>query len=341
LNPVAAFETLADLSIAGEQLTREQAREVLNAPDDDMLALLNAAYRVRRTFVGNTVQIHLLMNAKSGACQEDCGYCSQSKISTAEIPIYPLVDEEELLEGARQAKAAKAKRFCAVIATRGPSWPDVKRISTAVERIKREVDISVCVSVGLLSEEKAVALKQSGVDRLNHNLNTSKNFYSQICTTHSYEDRLQTLDAAKSAGLDLCTGAIFGMGESPDDIIDVLTELRELDVQSIPVNFLIPIDGTPLQNMRYLKPYDCLRILCLARFLNPKQELRVAGGREVHLRALQPLSLYPANSIFVEGYLTTKGQDAGEAWQMIADMGFEIEDHRAEDTPQLAETTAP
>ena len=326
-----SYATFAVQSIAGDRLSREQCLAVLNAPDEDILELLNAAYRVRRTFCGNTVHLHLLMNAKSGACQEDCGYCSQSKISTADIDVYPLVDEEQMLEGARRAKAAKARRFCVVIATRGPSWPDVRRLSKAVERIRSEVEISVCVSVGLLSEEKARALKEAGVERLNHNLNTSASFYSQICTTHSYEDRLETLGAAKRAGLSLCSGAIFGMGESQDDIVDLLLELRDLDVQSIPVNFLIPIPGTPLQNVNYLQPYDCLRILCLARFLNPRQEIRVSGGRELQLRSLQPLSLFPANSIFVGGYLTTPGQEPEAAWQMIRDLGFEIEEHVPEE----------
>ena len=328
-----SYAELAAIAIAGETLTRDQCREVLEAPDAEILALLQASYEVRKTFVGNSVHLHVLMNAKSGACQEDCGYCSQSKVSSTDIPVYPLVDEEQMLEGARQAKAAKAKRFCMVIATRGPSWPDVERISAAVRRIKQEVDIGICVSVGLLNEDKAQALHDAGVEQLNHNLNTSESYYSEICTTHTYEDRMQTLQAARNAGLNLCTGAIFGMGERQDDIIDLLLELRGLDVQSIPINFLIPIEGTPLQESNYLSPQDCLRILCLARFLNPRQEIRVSGGREFHLRSLQPLSLYPANSIFVDGYLTEPGQPAGDAWRMIRDMGFEIEEH-VEGEPQ-------
>ena len=321
------YAAFAERAIAGECLSREQCLEVLNAPDADMLDLLSAAYRVRRTFCGNTVHLHMLMNAKSGACQEDCGYCSQSKSSTADIDIYPFVDEEQMLDGARRAREAKAARFCIVIATRGPSWPDVQRLSSAVRRIGEEVGIPVCVSVGLLTAEKARALKEAGVDRLNHNLNTSERFYPEICSTHSYEDRMETLTAASGAGLDLCSGALFGMGESHDDIIDLFLELRGLEVRSIPVNFLHPIEGTPLEGVSYLTPHDCLRILCLARFLNPQREIRVAGGRELHLRSLQGLSLYPANSIFVDGYLTTPGQSAEAAWQMIRDMGFEIEQH--------------
>ena len=288
---------------------------------------------MRRARWGNRVQLHMLMNAKSGACQEDCGYCSQSRISSAAIDVYPLVDDAAMLEGARRAQAAKAGRFCLVIATRGPSWPDVRRLSSAVTRIRAEVDIPVCVSTGLLDEPKARALAEAGVSRLNHNLNTSERFYPEIASTHSYEDRMATLAAARAAGIALCSGALFGMGETHDDVIDVIEELRALAVESLPVNFLHPIAGTPLAGMDELRPTDCLRILCLARLLHPRAEIRVAGGRELHLRALQPLALYPANSIFVEGYLTTPGQSASAAWRMIEDLGFAIEEHFDEFDP--------
>jgi biotin synthase len=224
-----------------------------------------------------------------------------------------------------KAKQAKAKRFCIVISGRGATRREVDYLAAAIRKIREAVDINICCCVGLLTEEKAKILKQAGVEQLNHNLNTSERFYPQICSTHTYQDRMETLLAARKAGLNLCTGAIFGMGESRDDIIDVLLALRELNPQSIPINFLHPIQGTPLQDIYYLTPYQCLRILCLARFLNPKQEIRVSGGRELHLRSLQAMSLYPANSIFADGYLTTPGQRTKEAWQMIRDLGFEVE----------------
>ncbi|MBI3742774.1 MAG: biotin synthase BioB [Chloroflexi bacterium] len=320
-----SYQALAEKSIAGGTLTRDESRAVLECPDGEVPDLLAAAYRVRRTFCGDKVHIHVLMNAKSGLCPEDCGYCSQSKLSTAAIAKYPTVSEERLLEGARKAKTAMAKRFCIVTSGRGPTDREVAYLAGAVRRIVDEVGIKVCVSCGLLTEEKARTLREAGVDQLNHNLNTSERYHPSITTTHTYQDRMTTLRAARKAGLNLCTGGIFGMGETADDIIDVFLALRDLDVQSIPVNFLHPIKGTPLQDMNYLTPYQCLRILCLARFLNPKQEIRVSGGRELHLRALQPLALYPANSVFTEGYLTTPGQGWKETAQMIRDMGFEIE----------------
>jgi biotin synthase len=319
------FAEYAGMSIRGEELSRAQCLEVLNSPDEAMLDLLAATYTVRREFCGNKVHIHVLMNAKSGICPEDCGYCSQSAVSTAMIEKYPLVAKQKLLEGAQAAKDAQAKRFCIVTSGRAASWRDVNYLCDAVTEIIQEVGIKVCACVGLIDEEKARAFKEAGVDQLNHNLNTSENFSPSIVSSHTYADRMETLQAARSAGLELCSGAIFGMGEAQDDVIDVLVELRKLEPQSIPVNFLHAIDGTPLEGKDELSPQDCLRILCLARLLNPRQEIRVAGGREVNLRSLQPLSLYAANSLFVDGYLTTPGQNTDEAWAMIKDLGFEIE----------------
>lgn len=322
------FQTLAERSIAGQTLTREECQAVLRCPDERILELLDAAYVVRRTYCGNRVHLHMLINAKSGLCPEDCHYCSQSKVSSADIERYRMVSQERLLEGARRAKEARSRRYCIVISTRGATDREIDYLTDAVRRIKQEVDIGVCCSVGIISEEKAQRLYDAGVEQLNHNLNTSERYYPSICTTHTYQDRLNTLLSARKAGLQLCTGAIFGQGESEEDIVDVALALRELEPQSIPVNFLLAIEGTPFEGMSYLKPHDCLRILCLMRFLNPRQEIRVSAGREAHLRSLQPLALYPANSVFVSGYLTEPGQAYQETWQMITDLGFEIEEHR-------------
>jgi biotin synthase len=202
-------------------------------------------------------------------------------------------------------------------------------LADAVRRIKETVDIGICCSVGLITEESAARLHEAGVEQLNHNLNTSERFYSEICTTHTYADRVATLQAARRAGLNLCSGAIFGQGENDTDIVDVGLALRELEPQSIPVNFLIPIEGTPLAGTNELTARRCLKILCLMRLLNPRQEIRVSAGREVHLRSLQPLALYAANSVFVSGYLTEPGQDYRETAQMVRDLGFEIEEYDA------------
>ena len=319
------YQKLAEKAIAGQELTREECLSVLHSPDIEILQLLDAAYCVRRHFFGNRVHLHMLINAKSGLCPEDCNYCSQSKISTADIPKYTLLSESELLEGARRAKAAKAKVYCIAMSGRGPSKQELEYLTRAVRNIKSQIDIGICCSVGLLSKDQAHQLREAGVKQLNHNLNTSERYYSEICTTHTYQDRMNTILAAREVGLDLCSGVLFGQGETENDIIDVAFALRALAPRCLPINFLHPIPGTPFQRFNYLTPLQCLRIFCLFRFLCPGQAIRASGGRELHLRSLQPLALYPVNSVFVSGYLTTPGQSPEDAFKMIQDIGFEIE----------------
>ena len=319
------YHDLARRALEDEKPGREEAFSIIHAPDDEILKLLDAAFSVRRTYFGKKVQIHYLINAKSGICPEDCGYCSQSSVSSAQIERYELVDKEQLLEGASRAEAAGSRRYCIVISARGPSDSEIERLCDAVSRIKSRHRLSVCCSLGLLEASQAAKLSEAGVDRFNHNLNTSARYYPEICTTHSYDDRMDTLYAARGAGLELCSGVIFGQGESNEDIIAVCEALSALAPESIPVNFLNPIGGTPLEGKPLLGPLACLKLLCLMRFYNPRSEIRVAGGREVQLREFQPLALYPANSIFVDGYLTTPGQESAAAHRMIRDAGFELD----------------
>jgi biotin synthase len=342
--PRTDWNDLADLALAGEPLTRDQALSVVESDDAELPALIAAAWRVRRHHWGNTVQLYYLRNAKSGLCPEDCKYCSQSVVSEAEIPKYVFQNEEKLLEGARAAKANNARTYCIVASGRGPSNREVEHVAKTVERIKAETGLHICCCLGLLKPEQAARLKAAGVDRVNHNLNTSRRFHESIVTTHTYEDRLATLRTCRDAGLELCAGMIVGMGETPADLVDVAFELRSLECESIPVNFLHPIEGTPLgpssvasrestengdcstlnPHPSALTPRDCLRALCLMRLVNPSSEIRIAGGREVNLRSLQPLGLYPANSVFVSDYLTTPGQSPSEDFKMIEDLGFEV-----------------
>lgn len=319
------FQNLAEKALCDEVLTRDECRAVLGAPNVSLLDLLGSAYRVRHRYFGNTVRLQMLLNAKSGACQEDCRYCSQSSVSTADIERYGLVSCESMLEGARRAAAAKALRYCVVISGRSPLDREIEQISDAVRAIKREIPIQVCCSLGLLNEQQAKRLKAAGVDRINHNLNTSEAYHGEICTTHTFRDRLETIRHARAAGLEICSGGIIGMGEADDDVIDLALALRDVKPHSIPLNTLHPVAGTPLQDLRELTPQRCLKVLCLFRFLHPRTEIRVAGGREFNLRSLQPLALYPADSLFVDGYLTTPGQPAPDARQMITDLGFEVE----------------
>jgi biotin synthase len=327
------WAALAGRVLAGAVPTRAEARAVLHAPIDDTLALLDAAFRVRRAHWGRRVSLHVLDNAKLGACPEDCGFCSQSSRYQSPSGEAPMKSADELVEGARRAHAARAKRYCMVTATRGPSARDLDTICDAAQRIKAELDIELCASLGLLTEAKAARLAASGVDRFNHNLETSERYYDQIVTTHTWRDRVATVKLAKAAGMDTCVGGIVGLGENDDDLLDLAFALRELDVDSVPVNFLDARPGTPLADRPRVEPGFALRSLCMMRFVHPRTDLRVAGGRELTLRGLQVLALYPANSIFTQGYLTTGGATPAADHQLIRDAGFELELASGEGVP--------
>lgn len=319
------YMMFAQKALRDEPLTDSEALAVVQAPDHDLLPLLHAAFAVRSTYFGRTVRLQMLQNAKSGACQEDCHYCSQSAISTAPIDRYNLLPQQQMIEGARRAAASKAQRYCIVISGRSPLDREIDEIAGAVRAIKQEVPIQICCSLGLMDEPQAKRLKAAGVDRVNHNLNTSEAFHTSICTTHTFQDRLATIKNARAAGLEICSGGIVGMGERDEDLVDLAMALRDVKPDSIPLNMLNPVAGTPLEQADHLTPHRCLKVLCLFRFLHPRTELRIAGGREHNLRSLQPLALYPADSLFVNGYLTTPGAPAPEVWGMIQDLGFTIE----------------
>jgi biotin synthase len=319
------WNALADRALAGELISRDEARAVLAAPDDALLEQLAAAFRVRRAHFGNRVRLHFLLNAQSGLCPEDCNYCSQSKISAAEIEKYPMMALDKILSAADRAAELKAGTFCMVISGRAPGERVFNKVLDAVHAIRERHDLKVCACLGLLTEEQALRLKEAGVTQVNHNLNTSEAHTPSIVSTHTWQDRRETVEHVKAAGLKTCSGGILGMGESDDDVIDLALSLRELDVRSVPVNFLIPIPGTAMAERNDLDPRRCLRILALYRFLLPSQEIRVSGGREVHLRSMQVMALYAANSIFIGDYLTTPGQAARADLEMIRDAGFVVE----------------
>ena len=321
------WHTLAEQVLAGQRLNLRQGLDVLNCPDEQLLQLLSAVYRVRHRHFGNSVQLYFLMNAKSGLCPEDCHYCSQSKVATSDIPRYNLLSRDKLLDGARLASERQAKTYCIVISARGPSERELAAVEQIVPEIKSRYDLKVCACLGLLTDADAARLKACGVDRVNHNLNTSEAYYQEICSTHTYQDRLETLQAVKAAGLEMCSGGIIGMGESAEDVVAMALALADLGVSSIPLNFLNAIDGTPLAGRSDLNPRYCLKVLAVYRLANPACEIRIAGGRELHLRSLQPMGFYAANSVFVGDYLTTPGQTAEEDYRMIEDLGFVITRH--------------
>ncbi len=317
---------LSALSLEGQELTRDQARAVLDATPSDTPALVAAAYQVRHQHFGNRVRLNFLFNAKSGLCPEDCHYCSQSKMSQAPIDKYPLKSVQETLVMAERAIASHAGRFCMVASGRGPTDRELDQFVDNVRAVREKFPtLEICACLGLLSQAQAEKLKASGVFAVNHNLNTSERHYSDICSTHTYQDRIDTVQKVQQAGLSACSGALVGMGQTADDIVELGYSLRAMKVESLPVNFLMPIPGTPLDECWELTPTRCLNILCLYRFLNPKASLRISGGRELHLRSLQALGLYVANSIFIGDYLTTKGQSPQADLALIRDLGFDIE----------------
>lgn len=319
------WDVYAEKALRGELLTMEEALAVLRADDDDVLPIMQAAFRVRKAFYGKKVKLNLIINAKSGLCPEDCGYCSQSIVSRAPVAKYPLLDKQVLIEGARKALELKAGTYCIVCSGRGPTDRELEQVIEAVREIKATMPLKICACLGILKPDQAERLKEAGVDRYNHNLNTSRAHYANITTTHTYDDRVATVEAVKRAGISPCSGVIVGMGESDEEIVETAYALRELDADSIPVNFLVPIPGTPLEGRNDLTPMKCLKVLAMFRFICPSKEIRISGGREYHLRSLQALGLYAANSVFVGDYLTTKGQAAEEDHRMIEDLGFEIE----------------
>ena len=336
------WNRLAETSLRGEAISPEEARAVLSAPDDELLSLLAAAARVRRAHFGATVKLNFLLNVKSGLCPEDCHYCSQSSVSIAEIARYPILSVQEILAAAERAVSVKAARFCVVASGRGPTDREVDALSEGVRAVRSvHPELEVCACLGLLKDGQAERLREAGVFAYNHNLNTSERLYGEICSTHTFRDRVATIGRAKAAGLSPCCGALFGMGEELDDIVSLAYALREIGVDSIPINFLIPIPGTPLVNRAPLSPRECLKILCLFRLLNPASEIRIAGGREVQLRWLQPFGLHVANSIFVGDYLTTKGQPPEADLAMIRDLGLTILGHEKGGEPKAGREMMP
>ncbi len=319
------WQVLADKVLAGFSISRSDAFQIVSASDSETLSIVEQAARIREHFWQNRVRLYMLLNAKSGLCPEDCGYCSQSRDSKASISKYPFLPEEIVFKAAEKAEKLQVHTFCLVASGRSPTEKELENVGGIIKEIKSRQRFKVCACLGLLKTGQAEFLKSSGVDTYNHNLNTSRRFYSQICGTHTFEDRIRTVNQVKEAGIGTCSGGIVGMGEDLQDAVDLAYELKDLRVDSIPVNFLHPIEGTPLSKTRELSPLKALRYLSLFRFVHPKADLRIAGGRELHLRSLQPLGLRVANSIFIGDYLTTKGELPEADLQMIQDLGFVIE----------------
>jgi biotin synthase len=312
--------------LSGGEVERREALAVLNCPDDDLPELLAATFKVREASFGRRVKICVLRNAQSGICPEDCRYCSQSRVSRADIPVYRMQSIAELCNGAGLAVESGARRYCMVASMRGPGEREIAHLVDACQQIKaRYPRLELCLSIGLLNLAQARRLKDAGVDWINHNLNTSRRFYPQICSTHTWDDRVRTIGTIRAAGLRVCSGGIIGMGESDDDIVDLAYAARRVGADSVPVNFLHPMPGTPLERLSILTPERCLKAACLFRMLNPRSEVRAAGGRELNVGARQGELFNAVNSVFVNGYLTTAGWSYDRTRELIEQAGFEVE----------------
>lgn len=324
------LEQLADQIIAGFQITREQALTLTEIEGQEQILLLcAAANRIREACCGNIVDLCSIINVKSGNCSENCSFCSQSvHHQGTDSPIYGLKPSEEIVAQAKAAAAAGAKRFCLVSQGRGPKYQnsksgDFEKILETVRQIVDEANIKPCCALGEVTLEQAEALKEAGVTRYNHNLEASESFYPQIVTTHSWRDRVNTIKNLKAAGIQACTGGIIGMGESWTDRVDLALALRELEVESVPINLLNPRENTPLGGLTKIDPYEALKAIAIFRFILPQQILRYAGGREAVMGELQQLGLQSGiNAMLIGHYLTTLGQPPEQDQAMLEQLGL-------------------
>jgi len=303
---------------------RGTALELSRTGEERVFELFLSASKIRDRFRGRRVDLCSIVNAKSGACPEDCSFCAQSARHRTNIDVYPLMDKEKIMGAATEAVKRGVKRFCIVTSGKAPSMNDLERICDFVREIN-SIGLKPCATLGILPYEQLSMLKDAGLDRYHHNLETSEAFFPEICTTHTFKDKIKTIETAKSLGLSVCSGGIFGMGESWEDRIDMAFTLRELEVDSIPINFLTPIKGTPMGSRSPLNPLEALKIISIYRHILPDREIRICGGRPNTLRELNSfIFLAGADGLLVGNYLTTPGRDPEEDLQLLSDLGFKI-----------------
>jgi len=318
------LKSIEEKVLGGSKISREEALFIASLSGHDIFELLPSANRIREYFRGNAVDLCAIINAKSGACPEDCAYCAQSAGSAAEINTFSLVDKETVLAKAKEAKAGGARRFCIVTSGKKSSATDLKKIAEMVSSV-RMLGLLPCATLGLLSEEDLLLLKAAGLERYHNNLETSERFFPEICTTHSYQDKLETIRGVKSSGLSLCSGGIFGLGETWEDRIDMALALRDIGPDSVPINFLTPVKGTRLGVQKLLDPFDALKIISLYRFILPDKEIRICGGRIQTLGEFNSI-IFPAGAdgLLTGNYLTTLGRNFDDDLKLINQYGLKV-----------------
>ena len=314
---------LAEKVMDGGDVTHDEALFLANVRDEDTMLLLAMADKIRQKFSGNAVDFCAIINARSGHCAEDCKFCAQSGHYKTGATVYRLLPKEEILAAAQKAKEAGAVRFSLVTSGRNQDNPnEFEEIIEVVKEIREKIGIEVCCSLGLISKEQAIRLKEAGITRIHCNIETSPSYFPEICTTHTMEDKEDIIHTAQEAGIRVCSGGIIGLGETVEQRVEMAFHLKKLHIDSVPLNILNPVAGTPFYTNKCLPPLEVLRTFAMFRFVLPKALIRTAGGREVNLRTLQPYALTGGlNGIMVGGYLTTGGRDPKEDLQMTKDLG--------------------
>lgn len=304
-------------------ITREEALDILNLPDEELDTLISYAEKLRRKYKGNKVGIHLLTNARSGNCSQDCAYCAQSCRSSADIDKYRWVSDEKLYKDNDFVNEHHFARHCIGLSGMKFNDSEIEELAGKIRRMK-QTGTHLCCSIGFLTEKQAIMLKEAGLDRINHNLNSSRSFYKNICSTHTYDQRVDNIHMLQNLGFEICSGGIIGLGESKEDVVDMLFELKEINPEAVPINFLLPIKGTPLENKDTsgLTTQYGLKVLSLARLLIPRSDIRCAAGREIYFKGEEKRLLSIVNSIFASGYLTENGQGVKDTIKTIEDAGF-------------------
>ena len=321
-----AIRKIGDKALGGKNVSMKDVLPLLGAKGPDILDLAAVANRVREEFNGNKIDLCLLLNAKSGRCPEDCAFCAQSAHHKTEAPVYPLMDMNRIVEEAREAQRKGTGRFCLITSGRELNDKEFETILGALDRIRRETTLDLDCSLGTLSEERAESLKKVGVTRYNHNVETAESHFHKICSTHSFKDRVKTIEVLKELGFSICCGGIIGLGESPEQRLELAFSLRQLGIDCIPFNILNPRPGTPLEHSESIPPMEIIKTISLFRLVLPKGTIKIAGGREANLRDLQSLALLAgANGLIVGNYLTTPGRNAEDDLTMIKDVGFDIQ----------------
>jgi biotin synthase len=320
------FQTLENILYTGEGIPPEKALEISNVDGVDLYTLFDLTNRIREKFKGDEINLCSIINAKSGLCPEDCSFCSQSVHHDANIDIYPLVNPSRIFDTALHAVKNGAQEFS--IVTSGKALTDkteLQAISTSLREMKEKLPINRCASLGIMDMESLLVLKDSGLQCYHHNLETARSFFPEVCTTHDYEEDVEAIQVAKKLGFRVCCGGIFGLGETWEQRVELAFTLKELDVDSIPINFLNPIKGTKMEGATHLTPMECLKIIALYRSVHPKRDIFICGGREINLRDLQSMMfLAGANGTMIGNYLTTSGRPPQDDLTMIRSLGLRV-----------------